>query len=237
MIELDKNNVYSVLIVGCGGTGSQLIPFLMQLYNNCKNIKEVILVDGDIYEPHNQANQKCISTDMTINKAKVLANRYNLVFPELNVSYIDEYITDDKILKKLSYDNELIIVGCVDNIASRKIIDNFFQSYSGYKDLIYIDSGNGTDDRKGQVITGCKIRGKKVLNSVGDIISEIHSNVDDINTVGTCMRISKDNPQNIATNVLAATTIFTLLTNIFTFNKIEANLIYFNADTHSMIAR
>lgn len=238
MIKLNKDNLYRVIVVGCGGTGSHFIPFLMQLYNNnnINNILEVILIDGDVYETKNTQNQKCLPQEASMNKAQATVERFNIIYPNLKLKYIDDYITDKKQLDKY-IEGPTILISCVDNNASRKLFSNLFNEYIGYSDLIYIDSGNGTVTRNGQVVIGYRSENKTHLKCVGDIYEEVTKDKDDISEVGTCMRISQDHPQNIATNVLAATTIFTIVTNILMFRKIESNIVFFNADTHNMVAR
>lgn len=236
MLQLNKDNLYSIVVLGCGGTGSQLVPFLMQLYSHCNNIKEVILIDGDIIEPKNTINQKYVLSEEATNKAIAMAERFSIVYPNLNIRYVDDYLTNEEQLTKIVENNPTILVSCVDNNASRKILSSYFNNRTK-NDLIYIDSGNGTITRNGQVVIGYKHDNKKVLPCAGDIFTDIQNDTDSIENVGTCMRISQDHPQNIATNILAATVIFTIITNIITFNKIESKLVYFNADTTNVVSR
>lgn len=243
---LPDNLEYKILIVGCGGTGSQFMPFLMQLASNVKNIKEIILADADVFENKNLNNQRCTIYDIDKNKAQVCCERYKLIFPNLNISYVDKYIkSKDDIYNafeeyiKVNY--YYIIIGCVDNNATRKILYNYFLSH---KNVIYIDSGNdsgkGDTNRNGQVIVGANIERigeRHYLPSVGDLYKEIPENKEDIETVGTCMRINNDYPQNIATNIMAASILMSVLTNIIMFHKIENNIIYFDVDKLSIISR
>lgn len=236
MVELNNNNLYTIIVVGCGGTGSHFVPFLMQLYNNVNKIKKVILIDGDYYEDKNLVNQKCLEQDASKNKAQVTIERFNFIYPTLDLKYIDNYITNEEQISKL-IDGPTILVGCVDNNATRKIFTSFFRKYNTHDDLIYLDSGNGTITRNGQVVIGYKKGSTTTLPCVGDVFNDIQLDTDDISEVGTCMRISQDHPQNLATNILAATVLFTVITNIITFNKIEGNIVYFNADNHTMVTR
>lgn len=237
---------YKILIVGCGGTGSQFMPFLMQLASNVKNIKEIILCDQDHFTNKNLNNQRCTIYDIDKNKAQVCCERYKLIFPNLNISYVDKYIkSKDDIYNAfeeyIRVNYCYIVIGCVDNNATRKILYNYFLNH---KNIIYIDSGNdsGKEDanRNGQVIVGANIEmptKKYYLPSVGDLYKEIPENKEDIETVGTCMRINNDYPQNIATNIMAASILMSVLTNIIMFHKIENNIIYFDVDKLSIISR
>lgn len=48
MIELKDSNVYNIVVVGGGATGSQLLPFLTQLLANTKG-HHLKIVDGDVF--------------------------------------------------------------------------------------------------------------------------------------------------------------------------------------------
>lgn len=237
---------YKILVVGCGGTGSQFMPFLMQLASNAKNIEEIILCDADRFENKNLNNQRCTIYDIDKNKAQVCCERYKLIFPDLNISYVDKYIkSKEDIFKAFDEENSYnvchIVIGCVDNNATRKILyDYFFHN----NNVIYIDSGNdsgkGDTNRNGQVIVGLSIdrtSERYYLPSVGDLYKEIPENKEDIEIVGTCMRINNDYPQNIATNIMAASILMSVLINIIMFHKIENNIIYFDVDKLSIISR
>lgn len=243
---------YEIVVIGCGGTGSQLLPMLMQLCSNLDDIVNITLVDGDIYERKNLANQRCILADVGKNKAKVSAERYSMIYPKLKISYYENYITDKIQIHDLFEGRDRtirIIIGCVDNTATRKLLSEYSNKINK---TIYIDSGNdsgkGSSNRDGQIVTGVNIcihenvygrlsNMQYKLPNVADIYPEIKSNTDDIKTVGTCMRFSDDYPQNIATNMLAATLLMNTITNILMFNKIENHVTLFNADTLEVISR
>lgn len=80
--------VTNVVVFGCGGTGSRLIPLVTQLLSShefTKNVK-VILVDGDIVEDKNTKRQLFTKMDVGKNKAEVLAKRYKIGFDAKTVA-------------------------------------------------------------------------------------------------------------------------------------------------------
>lgn len=79
--------MYSLVVVGVGGTGSNLATFLAQYAINEKKVKEIILIDEDIVESKNFRNQKFTERDVNKNKARVLATRFKKL--GINISYID----------------------------------------------------------------------------------------------------------------------------------------------------
>lgn len=231
--------MYTIIIIGCGGTGSQLLSPLFQLCNNIKSkINRIVLIDNDIFENKNLTNQKATIEDVGYCKSYALARRYSYIYDELNIEAYENYITNYKQLSKIaSYHSNLIVVGCVDNNATRKIINTYFNLITDKNNLIYIDSGNGTDERIGQIVVGYKNYKEVLLTPVADVFDKIKEDNENIENVGTCMRISDDNPQNIATNCYAASILFNILTNILMFDKIENHITFFNANTNEVYTR
>lgn len=77
--------MYTIIVVGCGGTGSNLIALLSQYAISERKIKNIILVDGDKVEEKNFRNQKFTIKDVGEYKARVLSNRYSKL--GIDISY------------------------------------------------------------------------------------------------------------------------------------------------------
>jgi len=261
MIQLPGDALYNVVVVGSGATGSQLLPFLTQLMANI-NGHAIKIVDGDIFEKKNSVNQKCTHLDENKPKASVLCSRYKRVYPDLNISYVEAYIKSKEQLikylkKEISYNKSYvpILIGCVDNNATRKIFNEVFEELES---LIYIDSGNGTHNRVGQTVVGYKKRvknkpsveeaeseyanyeefsGKVILPPAVSVFPDILADDETIEKALSCGAVVDQYPQNIATNVLASTNLFLTMTNILKFSKIQAHVSYFDADKQELISR
>lgn len=84
--------VSNVIIVGCGGTGSRLIPMVAQFMKSCPAILDpfITLIDGDTVEMKNLARQNFIKQDIGRHKSEVLAERYGGAI-EIPVVSIPEY--------------------------------------------------------------------------------------------------------------------------------------------------
>lgn len=243
-IKLPDNKVYNIIIVGTGGTGSHLISMLTQLiaYEDGVSVK---LIDGDHVEKKNLKNQKFLEEDINEAKSEVLAERYQSVYPNIKISFIDSFVkSKEELLKYIptTYNSIPILVGCVDNNTTRQILHSVFMDES-IKNMIYIDSGNGTEARIGQLVVGYKKEASNagkptlevVLPPIGDIFPEILADNDDIEKVLSCAERVAEAPQNIATNMMAATALFCTLTNIISFNKINTHITYFSADRLQMM--
>lgn len=94
-LPLDK-----IVIVGCGGTGSWLIPKLAKTINDMKRKNllsadfSLVLVDGDTVESKNLIRQNFVESDIGRNKAEVMAVRYGATLNDISVQYIDKYLTE-----------------------------------------------------------------------------------------------------------------------------------------------
>ena len=145
---LTKPKNYAIFILGAGGTGSWLCSFLdkMSLNNN------VIVMDGDIVESKNILRQNFKRHDVTKQKAEVVA-KHNMM------SYVHGYITDTSIFHQLLTEfpegTVPMLVGCLDNNASRKIAHDFVQEVP---EVVWIDGGNA--ERHGQAYVCIKEDGQ-----------------------------------------------------------------------------
>lgn len=226
---------YSIVIVGCGATGSNIATFVSQLAISQKNIKDIVLIDGDTVETKNFINQKYTANDIGKNKARVLATRYKKL--NVPVSYVDRYIQDSNdlinILEGLT--RTVILVGSVDNNAARRIMNDTFYS-DRLKKLIYIDTGNGDKDRVGQTVVGAKDNNIVIRPPVAEYYPQIliedekvEEKVEVAQEGYSCSAI-QEHPQNLATNILSATTTFLIINNIVSSNRMRKCHFKFDAE-------
>lgn len=126
----------NIIVVGCGGTGSWLIPKLAKTINDMKrknllasNFK-LFLVDGDTVEEKNLIRQNFVESDIGKNKAEIMAMRYGPTMPDIEVNYIDKYLTyknkfDINYYVKatsLPHNGRTIIFNLVDNHNARRAV-------------------------------------------------------------------------------------------------------------------
>lgn len=133
-----------IIQVGCGGTGSYIVPAICQYISTSihKDTAEIILVDGDIVEQKNLVRQRFIAQDLGRNKAEVLAERYSSAFG-VNIKSLAEYLDPEKHASVLSDNNgaPTIVIGAVDNHNARLKIASIVSNLYGR--AISIDTGNG----------------------------------------------------------------------------------------------
>lgn len=234
------SKVETVLILGCGGTGAYVTSYLARLIgilnNEGKNIR-LFLADGDIVEEKNLRRQHFVPADINKNKASVLAARYSSVFGmEICVIPKDlEKLEDFEFFgtTRQRTDRSDLVIGCVDNNASRKLIHKWFcglgegqEENFAWRPRFWIDAGN--EENAGQVVCGYAppSRGSygtnkiKIDNRLKEKVGEFsvpcvmecypelaNSDDDRFNSELSCAERAESAPQNMQTNVTAATLI------------------------------
>lgn len=116
--ELYLYNTLHFYIYGAGGVTSWLLPQLIKtLYAFSKKFNEreikakIVLFDGDTVENKNILRQNFILEDVGKNKAQVLSDRYNELYPNIEVKYVPKYICDSQALALFEKQSEF----CEDN--------------------------------------------------------------------------------------------------------------------------
>jgi len=108
----------SVLVIGCGGLGAPVLYYLTAM-----GIGKIGLCDGDIVSLPN-LNRQILFTmdDIGRSKTEAAQKRLTALNPELKVTIYDRFIDEDLAEKIIpGYD---IVVDCLDNFATRFILNN-----------------------------------------------------------------------------------------------------------------
>jgi molybdopterin/thiamine biosynthesis adenylyltransferase len=149
-----------IIMVGCGGTGSELLPKILQyLVAREKTFKipvvPILLIDGDLVEEKNVSRQRFTASDVGKNKAEALAERYSDVF-SVEISSYPDYVTPanfpkvvDNLCTGINNVSNFcpLFIGAIDNNRARLAI---LSAYLKYSNAIWIDAGN--EDHYGQAI-------------------------------------------------------------------------------------
>lgn len=135
---MTKITKYRFYVIGVGGTGSLLARDLPKLLLNTNH--KMKLVDGDVVERKNIKRQGYQEQDIGTNKAISLSRKINSLY-SMECEFDDDYCTFDDLYKMATKDERYIpvIIGCVDNDATRKILEQVFNKL---ENVIYIDSAN-----------------------------------------------------------------------------------------------
>lgn len=255
---IKKGSRFNIIIVGLGGTGSFLVSSLLQMIGSsqqlCSSVS-ITLVDGDIVETRNLANQKYLPEDVGSYKSEALYKRYQDVYPEINLTYVPHYIENKKQLEALLQSDPKtytppsisVLVGCVDNIKVRQIMESLHDSRDYGLDFIYIDTGNGS----GKDLTGQTVVSRSVHIKESRFIEGSFRKIDEFQEIlprssfyfphileekeetptPSCGDIDPSTIQNIGANILSSTVVFNVLNGIINFNIIPGRLFTFDAQS------
>ena len=141
--SLHMSSIKNIVVIGCGGTGSWLIPKLVKTMNDLKRKDllcpepKLILVDGDTVEPKNLIRQNFIETDIGSNKAEAMALRYGPHLTKgIEVIYFDKYITNKKNLYSGVLSDKFMNISVLVGLIGQK--------YKGFETIIFnlVDNQN-----------------------------------------------------------------------------------------------
>lgn len=231
-----------IVVIGLGGTGSHMADNILRIakYLTLQGTRDIIctFADGDIVEAKNCERQNFFTPDIHKNKAEVQASRYGRLFG-MEVSVVKNFIEDVQMLKDICFVDDYfpIIVSCVDNHETRKMIWQMFQEMP--EKLIWLDSGNS--QFTGQVIMGYNSSTKLDGNRKNPhmfktpCIMEVHPEIldkkDKFKSEESCDDRAVENIQNIAANITSSTCQFNILNALLSETGISIYMLRFNAQT------
>ena len=213
-------------VIGCGGTGSHLIPRLPLLHKSMLALGhpegiEVVVWDGDNVSESNTVRQNFFPPDVGKNKASIMVNRINAAYGltwEANPFRFSAAYADRNFVRAD------IIIGCVDTKSARREIDRYVRM--GRVDY-YIDSGNTANS--GQVIVGQPPRYKESrlrLPLASELYPELVEGEDD--NEPSCSARESLARQGLATNPMCAAWMMTWLSEGFRNGYVEWSGLFFN---------
>lgn len=219
-----------VHVVGCGGTGSQLLPGLVALHRTLLALDhpgglEVTVWDADTVAAHNAIRQNFFLADVGRNKADVMVNRLNIAHADAGVQWIaqpDRFSTE-----RLGYQSCDVLIGCVDTRASRRAIA---ECVASGRVRYWIDCGN--DALSGQMIVGegpmsaLRHRTQSRLPLVTEFFPEIASGEDD--DTPSCSAADSIRRQGVVTNRMAANWALAWLDQGLRFGQVDWCGVVFN---------
>lgn len=258
-IKLEE--VYTLFVIGSGGTGTALLPNLTRMLATSKcfdKIAAMYLVDGDKVEKKNIGRQNFILDDIGSSKSITYADILNYglinqIIPETekkNVTHwtgINTYITSlDELNYFLSesdfYNPEEscigipLIIGAVDNDHCRFLCESFFEQACN---CFYYDAGN--EFSSGEVVFAHKLM-NKVLSPCKSYWFPIMKRQEGLKAVTemSCEELNAVHPQHLVTNMGSAWHLMCGIEKLFADNesslldRIRPNLGYvsFDKDAH-----
>ena len=175
------NRRIRVLLVGVGGTGSNIYDALVNLHHGLVAVGheyglDVVCMDDDTVSLANIGRQRFVYSDIGQYKSTTLVNRYNLAYGLNWTSVTDRFGIAD-----MSRDFDLLIT-CVDNIETRRSIGQYLKhqrsrSKQFESDQLWLDFGNSSTD--GQVVLGHCYNNACRLPNVYDLYPELDTKQED----------------------------------------------------------
>lgn len=240
-----------IYVIGAGGTGGFAVEYLSRLFSDSKQRVTIELYDGDNVELKNLKRQNFTMNDLDIKKSTALINRLTQNVPN-PPTYVDnpDYIVDKddfmmNIIMNTEDDETAIMVLAVDNIATRRLINEVIQELSDTLPIIAIDSGN--HDQGGQVVlysnvpvTHSNILGKNSLVTLPTML-ELYPEIDIIKSdadknpglVQNCAENAESKPQAMMANVKNAEVIASLIHQLTLNQSIKDNVYTSDIITHT----
>jgi hypothetical protein len=133
----------AIKVIGAGGIGGCLLRILVQYLNFEDPTAAVVIIDGDRFEPNNAGRQQFTELG---NKADVTARDLTRLYPRLNVSAREEYVTEANAYRLIGEGD--IVFLCVDNHATRKLVSDRAEEL---EDILLISGGNELTDGNVQI--------------------------------------------------------------------------------------
>jgi len=176
-----RTRAVRVLVVGAGGTGSQVLTALAQLDHAMRALGhpgfDVTVTDPDRVSAANVGRQMFYPADVGEHKSEVLVHRINMAMGTRWRADIAKVSASDNIEADL-------VLGCVDTRAARFAILRGLERGAG--GLAYwLDFGNGKDT--GQVVLGQVSRAERKLNPIDKLphVGELFPEAIDVTLDGT----------------------------------------------------
>jgi PRTRC genetic system ThiF family protein len=139
------NRAIKVVVIGCGGTGSEVASKLFKMDATLKALGNaglnVHLVDDDVVSVSNLGRQAFWGCDIGQPKVKVLAERFNNFGGTSWTAHVERFVE--------ARFTDCVVFGCVDNSIGRKHIH---KSFTKGQNVVWIDCGN--DNHSANIIMG-----------------------------------------------------------------------------------
>jgi len=144
--KLDKLKKANILVVGLGGVGAYAAEQLCRA-----GIGKMTIVDGDIVESTNRNRQlPALISNTGKQKAEILAGRFRDINPEVELTVVNDYITESEIVELLNSQAFDYVVDAIDTLAP-KVSLVYHSVRMGLRVASSMGAGGKTDPMKVQI--------------------------------------------------------------------------------------
>jgi tRNA A37 threonylcarbamoyladenosine dehydratase len=146
-VKLEKLKKANVLVVGLGGVGAYAAEQICRA-----GIGKMTIVDGDVVEATNRNRQlPALISNTGRQKAEILADRFRDINPEIELTIINDYITETEIVELLKSQSFDYIVDAIDTLAP-KVSLVYHSVQMGLRVASSMGAGGKTDPMKVQIV-------------------------------------------------------------------------------------
>ncbi len=211
-----------IVLVGCGGIGSQLLPPLVRYLASRPEPRAVlVLVDGDVFEAKNLARQACSKSDLGSNKAEALAQIARTA--GLACQAIPTFI-DETNVRQIVREADTVLLA-VDNHRARALVDDHLRSLD---EATLISGGNDETDGNVQLVR--RRDGRSLDGHLVEIHPEIGQAAEHEEAEGDgCQVLAAERPQLLVTNLLVASAMLACLWQISERGSVPYSEVYLDA--------
>jgi len=219
-----------VVLIGCGGIGSQLAgPLVRYLASRPEPRSLLVLVDGDAFEAGNLTRQACAVGDLGTNKAEALARVARSA--GLAGQVIAEFVTGANV-GQIVREADLVLLA-VDNHPTRALVDHHVATLA---DATLISGGNDETDGNVQLVR------RRDGWSVDGHLVEIHPEIGEADGDGApgadgCLAHVVERPQLLATNLMVASAMLSCLWQLLETGSVPYSEVYLDTVQCAMRSR
>ncbi len=219
-----------IVLVGAGGTGSQILTGLARLDRALRALGgqglKVTVYDDDLVSESNVGRQLFYPADVGQNKAVTLVTRVNAAF---GISFEAVPARFTKEVRNMSSID--IIIGAVDTRSSRKEIREFI---GHHRVRYWMDLGNRQAD--GQIVLGeCLQDGGRDWHMRLPMVHELYPSIldpdDPADDIPSCSLAEALEKQSLFINQSMATHALALLWKMFREGAVDYSAVFVNLDT------
>lgn len=231
---INPNHPITVLVIGCGGTGSYVVSQLAKVAVALKELQgtqmQVLVADDDKVEAHNVGRQLFSESDVGEYKANVMISRVNRF-------YGLEWRSHTARIDELPPFN--IVISCVDNVSTRRMIQktsikSFNKKAQPYQKLLYwMDFGNSRDYGQYVLSTFENIKQPEIEGAVGQLknIFQIFKGIREDESEPSCSMAESLSQQDLFINLQLATAGISLIWKLLKDHSIEYHGQFMNLAT------
>ena len=209
---MEKIKKFTLLVVGCGGTGTYFLKEISRYLANKNRDKlaSMVIIDGDTIEKKNLSRQAFDIEDVGRNKADVMAEVLNDAFNLKWKAYCDYIFNVSQIECLIKNGTIPVIIGCVDNHGCRLILEEFFYSEQS---CIYFDAAN--EEAQGECVFSVNINNTVASPTRSYYFPDmLNSDVRGRDAI-SCEELNNSAPQHILANMTSGLQLLSAFVQLF----------------------